>query len=117
MVPRRAVVFDMVAALRPGLPVGEPRWSGSVLFGFVDGHNDPASVPFDGARPPTIRSLDAGGGQVVYCGSFSKTLAPALRVGYIVADWPLMSRLLALKTDVIERGVAALAGVVRSAAC
>ena len=35
----------------------------------------------------------------MYCGSFSKTLAPALRVGYIVADWPLMGRLLALKTD------------------
>ena len=58
-----------------------------------------ADLVFDGSRPPTIRSLDAGGGQVVYCGSFSKTLAPALRLGYIVADWPLMSRLLALKTD------------------
>ena len=58
-----------------------------------------ADLVFDGSRPPTIRSLDADGGQVVYCGSFSKTLAPALRLGYIVADWPLMSRLLALKTD------------------
>ena len=58
-----------------------------------------ADLVFDGTRPPTIRSLDDGGGQVVYCGSFSKTLAPALRLGYIVADWPLMSRLLALKTD------------------
>ena len=58
-----------------------------------------ADLVFDGLRPPTIRSLDAGGGQVVYCGSFSKTLAPALRLGYIVADWPMMSRLLAMKTD------------------
>ena len=58
-----------------------------------------ADLVFDGSRPPTIRSLDATGGQVVYCGSFSKTLAPALRVGYIVADWPLMGGLLALKTD------------------
>ena len=58
-----------------------------------------ADLVFDGERPPTIRSLDAGGGQVVYCGSFSKTLAPALRLGYIVADWPMMGRLLALKTD------------------
>ena len=58
-----------------------------------------ADLVFDGSRPPTIRSLDGTGGQVVYCGSFSKTLAPALRVGYIVADWPLMGRLLALKTD------------------
>ncbi len=58
-----------------------------------------ADLVFDGSRPPTIRSLDEGNGQVVYCGSFSKTLAPALRIGYVVADWPLMSRLLALKTD------------------
>ena len=58
-----------------------------------------ADLIFDGERPPTIRSLDSGGGQVVYCGSFSKTLAPALRLGYIVADWPMMSRLLALKND------------------
>lgn len=58
-----------------------------------------ADLVFDGSRPPTIRSLDGGGGQVVYCGSFSKTLAPALRLGYIVADWPMMSRLLAIKTD------------------
>ena len=58
-----------------------------------------ADLVFDGERPPTIRSLDSGGGQVVYCGSFSKTLAPALRLGYIVADWPVMSRLLALKSD------------------
>ena len=58
-----------------------------------------ADLVFDGSRPPTIRSLDATNGQVVYCGSFSKTLAPALRLGYIVADWPLMGRLLALKTD------------------
>ncbi len=58
-----------------------------------------ADLIFDGARPPTIRSLDAGGGQVVYCGSFSKTLAPALRLGYIVADWPLLGRVLPLKSD------------------
>ena len=58
-----------------------------------------ADLVFNGERPPTIRALDSGGGQVVYCGSFSKTLAPALRLGYIVADWPVMSRLLALKTD------------------
>ena len=58
-----------------------------------------ADLVFDGARPPTIRSLDGANGQVVYCGSFSKTLAPALRVGYIVADWPVVSRLLALKND------------------
>lgn len=57
-----------------------------------------ADLVFVGGRPPAIRSLDADG-RVVYCGSFSKSIAPAIRVGYIVADWPVLSRLLALKGD------------------
>ena len=58
-----------------------------------------ADLVFDGVRPPTIRSLDSGGGRVVYCGSFSKSIAPSLRVGYVVADWTVMGHLLSLKTD------------------
>ena len=61
-----------------------------------------ADLVWDGERPPTIRSLDrevGGGGHVVYCGSFSKSIAPALRVGYIVADRAVIQQLLALKTD------------------
>ncbi len=62
-----------------------------------------ADLVFDGSRPPTLRALDQQGGDgdsvVVYCGSFSKTIAPSLRVGFIVADWAVTSRLLALKTD------------------
>ena len=36
---------------------------------------------------------------MIHCGSFSKSIAPALRVGFIVAPWAIMSRMLALKTD------------------
>ncbi len=36
----------------------------------------------DGERPPLIKRWDASG-QVLSCGSFSKSLAPALRVGWI----------------------------------
>ncbi|MEM7096023.1 MAG: PLP-dependent aminotransferase family protein [Actinomycetota bacterium] len=50
-------------------------------------------------RPPSLRALDGDGGQVIYCGSFSKSIAPALRVGYIIADEPVVRQLLALKTD------------------
>ena len=57
-----------------------------------------ADLVWDGERPPAIRALDRDG-RVIYCGSFSKTVAPALRIGYLVADWPVMSRLLPLKTD------------------
>ena len=58
-----------------------------------------ADLLWDGERPPTIRSLDDVGGQVVYCGSFSKSIAPALRVGYLIADQPVLRQMLALKTD------------------
>ncbi len=57
-----------------------------------------ADLLWDGARPPAIHALDDTGG-VIYCGSFSKSIAPALRVGYIVANWTVLSRILPLKTD------------------
>ena len=37
--------------------------------------------------------------QVIHIGSFSKSLAPALRVGYAVADWSVLSRMIAGKSD------------------
>lgn len=57
-----------------------------------------AELTFDGTRPKAIRALDTEG-QVIYCGSFSKTIAPALRVGYLTAEWEVLSRLLAVKYD------------------
>ncbi|MFP6773406.1 MAG: PLP-dependent aminotransferase family protein [Alphaproteobacteria bacterium] len=57
-----------------------------------------AELIWEGSRPPTIRSMDREG-QVIYCGTFSKTVAVALRVGYVVADWPVLRRLMPLKTD------------------
>jgi 2-aminoadipate transaminase len=53
---------------------------------------------WDGKRPPALHALTRHGG-VIHIGSFSKSIAPALRVGYIVADWALLSRMLAIKTD------------------
>ncbi|MEA2691812.1 MAG: (S)-3,5-dihydroxyphenylglycine transaminase [Acidobacteriota bacterium] len=40
---------------------------------------------YDGEPLPTLKSLDEHG-DVVYLGSFSKTLYPGLRIGYLVAD-------------------------------
>ena len=39
------------------------------------------------------------GNRVIHCGSFSKTVAPALRVGYITAEPGLIARMAACKTD------------------
>ena len=57
-----------------------------------------ADLIWSGQRPPAIYAMSERGG-VIHIGSFSKSIAPALRVGYIVAPWEVMSRTLALKTD------------------
>jgi 2-aminoadipate transaminase len=57
-----------------------------------------ADLLWDGERPPAIHALDQTG-RVMYCGSFSKSLAPALRIGYLVADWSVLSRVLTVKFD------------------
>ena len=57
-----------------------------------------ADLIWDGKRPPAIYAM-GGSGNVIHIGSFSKSIAPALRVGYIVAPWSAMSRMLSLKTD------------------
>ncbi len=57
-----------------------------------------ADLIWSGQRPPALYAMGEQGG-VIHIGSFSKSIAPALRVGYIVAPWDVMSRMLALKTD------------------
>lgn len=42
-----------------------------------------AELAFSGERPPPLRRFDAGG-DVVTCGSYSKMLAPGLRVGWVL---------------------------------
>src|SRR5882724_3668650 len=57
-----------------------------------------ADLTWDGRRPPALYAMSERG-SVIHIGSFSKSIAPALRVGYIVARWDILSRILALKTD------------------
>lgn len=57
-----------------------------------------ADLVWAGERPPSLHALDDQG-MVVHIGSFSKNIAPALRLGYIAAPWALLSRILPLKTD------------------
>jgi 2-aminoadipate transaminase len=57
-----------------------------------------ADLIWDGRRPPALYAM-SGNADVIHIGSFSKSIAPALRVGYIVAPWNALSRMLSLKTD------------------
>jgi len=52
-------------------------------------------VRFEGEPPPTLFELD-GGNSVIYSSSFSKTIAPGVRVGYFVLPGPLEQELEAL---------------------
>jgi 2-aminoadipate transaminase len=57
-----------------------------------------ADLIWSGERPPALYAMSKRS-DVIHIGSFSKSIAPALRVGFIVAPWDVMSRMLALKTD------------------
>ena len=57
-----------------------------------------ADLVWSGERPPAIYALSEHG-NVIHIGSFSKSIGPALRVGFIVAPWSVMSRMLAVKND------------------
>jgi 2-aminoadipate transaminase len=57
-----------------------------------------SNLIWEGDRPPSLRALSKDN-HVIHIGSFSKSLAPALRLGYLIADWPVMGRILSLKGD------------------
>ena len=57
-----------------------------------------ADLIFEGEYEKSIRALDDSN-RVLHIGSFSKSLGPGLRLGYVVAPWDVMSRLISRKTD------------------
>ena len=79
---RRRKILDLAG--RHGVPVFEDECYSDLVW--------------QGVRPPALRGI-AGDDRVIHIGSFSKSIAPALRMGYLVADWPVMSRILAIKSD------------------
>jgi 2-aminoadipate transaminase len=57
-----------------------------------------ADLVWVGSRPRALRAM-SDDDRVIHIGSFSKSIAPALRIGYLVAGWPVMSRILSIKSD------------------
>jgi len=73
----------LAVAQEYGVPIFEDECYADLIWG------EPA--------PPALFALDPA--HVVHIGSFSKSLAPALRLGYVVADWGLLSRMVACKAQ------------------
>ena len=79
--PRRAEVTEITA--RYGVPVWEDDCYVDLNFDHPD-------------LPPAIRSLDESG-RTIYVASFSKNIAPGMRLGYVTAAPALMDRIAAIK--------------------
>ena len=54
--------------------------------------NPYGDLTFDGTKMPTIKSMDTDG-RVIYCGSFSKILAPGLRIGFVCANQAIVQKI------------------------
>lgn len=63
---------------------------------FIVEDNPYGDLRFSGEELPSLKSMDTEG-IVIYCGSFSKTLSPGLRVGFVVAAKEIISKIVVAK--------------------
>jgi len=94
--PRRPSRVDASLALKLNLGIGNPTGSCMTdeakrrLVGLLETHDVPlveddvyGDLVFGGPRPRAVKAFDRHG-LVLYCGSYSKTLSPGLRVGWAI---------------------------------
>jgi len=67
-----------------------------------------ADLRFAGERSPAIQSLDDEG-SVLYCGSFSKIVAPGMRLGFMAAPQPVIESVKAIHLGATPSQFSALA--------
>jgi GntR family transcriptional regulator/MocR family aminotransferase len=91
------------------LPIGRRLalldWAGRAGSWLLEDDCD-SEFRWEGRPLPPLASLDKAG-RVIYCGTFSKTLAPALRLGFAVVPPPLVPAFVRLRM-LMDRGTDAL---------
>lgn len=95
------------------LPVGRRlallEWAAKSQAWVLEDDCD-AEFRWHGRPLPPLASLDRAG-RVIYCGTFSKTLAPALRLGFAVVPAPLVPAFVRARS-LMDRGPAGLSQAV-----
>jgi DNA-binding transcriptional MocR family regulator len=100
--PRAKMIYTVPDFQNPtGVTLSEPRRRRLIElanhYGLLVLEDTPyRELRYDGDQLPTLRSLDTEG-RVVHLGSFSKILAPGLRLGWAVAGADILDRLGLLK--------------------
>lgn len=131
------LVEDSIQAHNPKLIYTIPNFqnpSGTCLSGhrrrqliaLADRFNVPileddfvGDLRYEGRAQPTLKALDSGG-RVIYISTFSKMLMSGLRVGFLVAEGPVFSKLAEFKylndlatSNLIQRALEAFVSVGR----
>ena len=91
------------------LPIGRRlallEWAGRAEAWVLEDDCD-SEFRWEGRPLPPLASLDRAG-RVIYCGTFSKNLAPGLRLGFAVVPGPLLGAFVRARA-LIDRGPPAL---------
>ena len=95
------------------LPIGRRLalldWAGRANAWVLEDDCD-SEFRWTGHPLPPLATLDRAG-RVIYCGTFSKTLAPALRLGFAVVPAPLVAAFVRVQT-LMDRGIDTLSQAV-----
>jgi GntR family transcriptional regulator / MocR family aminotransferase len=107
--PLALVAPSHATPLGGALPIGRRlallEWAARANAWVLEDDCD-SEFRWEGRPLPPLATLDKAG-RVIYCGTFSKTLTPALRLGFAVVPSPLVPAFVRLRT-LMDRGTDAL---------
>lgn len=92
--------FQNPAGVTLSMPKRQELLALAEEYGFVIFEDDPYhDVRFRGETLPRMLDMDGGKGNVVYASSFSKTVCPGVRVGYLVGPSNLIAQICKAATN------------------